>query len=208
MYTFKVKNTKITIQVSDLKSIKSDILVNWTVPTLDSGDSLFMEIHREGGSSIYKECNGALASYGKLAEDNTKYIQTGEAIITSAGILPVKKLVHVVVPNYRNKQEINYKQNLLLGGINYMFALINEYSTTHSPLRKITLTPVSEQIYGTFSKEELKTFLKTVITNANTYSLREVNFVCINDEQAKEYFETLQNLFLPLSDRLYFKLFN
>ncbi len=208
MYTFKVKNTKITIQVSDLKSIKSDILVNWTVPTLDSGDSLFMEIHREGGSSIYKECNGALASYGKLAEDNTKYIQTGEAILTSAGILPVKKLVHVVVPNYRNKQEINYKQNLLLGGINYMFALINEYSTTHLPLRKITLTPVSEQIYGTFSKEELKTFLKTVITNANTYSLREVNFVCINDEQAKEYFETLQNLFLPLSDRLYFKLFN
>jgi len=208
MYTFKVKNTKITIQVSDLKSIKSDILVNWTVPTLDSGDSLFMEIHREGGSSIYKECNGALASYGKLAEDNTKYIQTGEAILTSAGILPVKKLVHVVVPNYRNKQEINYKQNLLLGGINYMFALINEYSTTHLPLRKITLTPVSEQIYGTFSKEEFKTFLKTVITNANTYSLREVSFVCTNDEQAKEYFETLQNLFLPLSDRLYFKLFN
>lgn len=208
MYTFKIQNTKITVQTLDLKSIQTDILVNWTVPTLDSGDSLFMEIHKEGGSSIYKECNGALAAFGKQAEDNTKYIQTGEAIITSAGILPVKKLVHVVIPNYRNKQEVNYKQNLLLGSINYMFALINEYSTTHSPLRKITITPVAEQIYGTLTKDDLKAFLKTVVTNANTYSLREVNFVCFDDEQTKEYFEVLQNLFLPFSDRLYFKLFN
>lgn len=208
MYTFKVQNTKITIQVSELKDINSDVLVNWTVPTLDSGDSLFIEIHKEGGSSIFKECNGALALHGKQAEDNTKYIQTGEAIITSAGILPIKKLVHVVIPNYRNKQEINYKQNLLIGGINYMFALVNEYSTTHSPLRKITLTPVSEQIYGPITKDELKTFLKTIVTNANTYSMREVNFVCFDDKQAKEYFEILQSLFLPLSDRLYFKLFS
>ena len=92
MFKCRIENVNFVIVKSTITKEKSDILFNWTIADLSGGDDNFMEIHKEGGSTIYKECQGALAQYGYKTSDGTKAISVGEAVLTSAGILFYHKI--------------------------------------------------------------------------------------------------------------------
>jgi O-acetyl-ADP-ribose deacetylase (regulator of RNase III) len=207
MFKYKIGRTFFIITKGSLKTEHTDVLFNWTVSDLSGGDPNFMEIHREGGSVIYKECQGALARFGKPGADGTKTIVVGEAVITSAGILPVKKIVHCVVPNHRVKDEKENIPNLFLSAINYSMALINEHSRTHGVLRKIALTPFPTKICGTADNKLLKQFVKTLMSNASNYGFKEVKIICQTEEEYNQYKSIFSEEYISFGDRLYNKFF-
>lgn len=207
MFTFRLGKTRFNIKTTSIKEAQGDVLFNWTVPALSSGDPRFMEIHKEGGSVINKECQGALDQYGKDDGTGVLVIPVGEAVLTGAGILPTKKILHLVTPNYRIKDEEVNKINFLLSGLNYAFALINEYSVSHSPLRKILYTPVAERICGDLTEQQQKAILQVLVNNAKQYSFREVTILCSSEEEYSYYKKLFISTQIPYGDRLYLKYF-
>lgn len=208
MFKYKIGRVKFVVTKSSLKTEKSDVLFNWTVSDLSGGDDNFMEIHKEGGSSIYKECQGALAQFGKVLTDRTKAIPVGEAVLTSAGILPYKKLIHCIVPNYRNKEEKDNKGPLFLSAVNYSLALLNDYSKNQLSIRKVALTPMPERICGEFDLKTTKQFVKLLITNAESFGFKEVKIICQTERDYQLYQSIFSLEFISFSDKLYNKLFS
>lgn len=207
MFKYKTGNITFIVTQNSLKEEKSDILFNWTVSDLSGGDPNFMEIHKEGGSGIYKECQGALAQFGRKIADGTKAIPVGEAVLTNAGILPFKKLCHCVVPNYRNKEEKDNKNTLFLSAVNYSLALINDYSTHQQAIRKIALTPVPERICGEFDNKLVKQFIKLLISNAESFGFKEVKIICNTEAEYKLYKNLFSSEFISFWDKVYNKFF-
>lgn len=208
MFRYKVKDVAFVVVKSSIKEEKSDVLFNWTVSDLSGGDDNFIEIHKEGGSVIYKECQGQLAQFGKINAEGTKEILTGEAVITSAGILPYKRIVHCVVPNYRKKEEKDNKNSLFLSAVNYSLALVNDYSLTHLPLRKLALTPVPIRISGEFDKTLVKTFIKTLVDSGSNLKFKEIKIICKTEEEYNQYVSLFTKTFVSFWDKLYYKIFN
>lgn len=208
MFRYKIGKVNFVVTKGFVKSEKSDVLFNWTISDLSGGDDNFIEIHKEGGSSIYKECQGALERFGTVLTDKTKAIPVGEAIITSAGILPYKRIVHCVVPNYRNKEEKVNKESLFLSAVNYSFALLNDFAKNQTPLRKIALTPIPERISGEFDNKTVSQFVKLLVTNANSFAFREVKIICKTEKEYQLYQSTFISEFIPFGDKLYQKLFS
>lgn len=207
MFKYKIGGVFFIVTKSPVKSEKTDMLFNWTVPELDKGDKTFMEIHNEAGSSISKECQGALARFGKADHTGVKVLQVGEAVITSAGMLPAKNIIHCVVPNYRIKEEKENQANLFLSTVNYALALVNEYSRTHLTMRKIALTPFPTFICGETPDKTIKHFIRSLITNAENYNIKEVKIVCNTEKEYDLYKDLFSSEFISFGDRLYSKLF-
>lgn len=208
MFKYKIGNITFVIVKGTVTEEKSDILFNWTISDLSGGDDNFIEIHKEGGSVIYKECQGQLAQFGKTIEDGTKAIPVGEAVLTSAGILGYKKVIHCIVPNYRNKEEKSNKDTLFISALNYSLALLNNYSKNNQTIRKIALTPVPERICGEFDVRLVKQFLKVLVANSETYNFKEVKLICKTDSEMAFYKKLFSSEFISFWDRLYDKIFN
>jgi O-acetyl-ADP-ribose deacetylase (regulator of RNase III) len=207
MFKHRIGSVSFVIVKSTVSKERSDVLFNWTTSDLSGGDDNFMEIHREGGSVIYKECQGALAQYGQKTENGTKAINVGEAVLTSAGILNYHKIIHCIVPNYRVKEEKENKESLFLSAINYSLALLSNYSKSHRVIRKVTLTPLPIRICGTFDESMVDLFVKTLINNAQSFSFREIKLICKTDEEVNLYKKAFQSKYISFSDKLYNWLF-
>ena len=84
----------VKVVVGDLTSQRVDVIVNAANSSLLGGGGVDGAIHRAGGPTILAECE-------KIRK--TEYprgLPTGEAVITSAGNLPSKFVIHTVGPVY------------------------------------------------------------------------------------------------------------
>lgn len=81
---------KIEITKGDITTLKVDAIVNAANTSLLGGGGVDGAIHRAGGSQILEECLQIRARQGGCA--------VGEAVITNAGNLPAKKVIHTVGP--------------------------------------------------------------------------------------------------------------
>jgi O-acetyl-ADP-ribose deacetylase (regulator of RNase III) len=203
----KVEGIKFIICQEPILSVKSNILFNWTVPELSSGDAQFIEMHKEGGSAIYKECQGQLVKYGKKNDKGISEIMIGAAVLTTAGILNFKKIVHCVIPNFRIREENENKLGLFLNVVNYAFTLIDEYSKTRAKLRRIALLSIPTNIYGTIDKKTLKQYFRVLLNNSKSYKITEVTLICKTQEELDMYSNVFEKEFISWSDKLYDKLF-
>lgn len=168
---------KIKLELGDITKCHVDAIVNAANTSLLGGGGVDGAIHRAAGPSLLDECQQIRNRQGGC--------KTGQAVITHAGNLPCKFVIHAVGPVWKNG---NHKEDDLL------------YSAYHSSLviasknkvRNIAFPNISTGIYG-FPKERAA---KIAIQAVKDYliedeSIGEVIFICFDDENFKIYQKSL-----------------
>jgi len=158
----------IEIIKGDITKIKADAIVNAANSSLMGGGGVDGAIHRAGGPSILEECKKIVAKQGGCI--------TGQAVITGAGRLPSKYVIHTVGPVW-------------YGGLNNEAELLEECYTNSLQLalkngcKTIAFPNISTGVYGFPKKDAAKIALKTVsdFLSGNN-KIRKVIFVCFDEE--------------------------
>ena len=89
MDRLQINATAIRLQQGDITRVAADALVNAANSHLAGGGGVDGAIHRAGGPSILAECR------------RIGGCPTGSAVITGAGLLPARWVIHAVAPVYR-----------------------------------------------------------------------------------------------------------
>ena len=87
----------ITILEGDITKVPADAIVNAANSSLMGGGGVDGAIHRAGGPAILEACRKIIAKQGSC--------KTGEAVITPAGRLPAKFVIHTVGPVWYGGQK-------------------------------------------------------------------------------------------------------
>ena len=178
--TFTIMLTPAKIQVirSDITKVKADAIVNAANSSLMGGGGVDGAIHRAGGPAILAECRKIIARQGGC--------KTGEAVITTAGNLSAKFIIHTVGPVWYggNKNEAEklsgcYKNSLQL-------AVENNCTT-------IAFPNISTGVYGFPKNKAASIAVHTVaeflqkedITLPTGRQVQKVLFVCFDEENFK-----------------------
>lgn len=82
--------TRLVAIQADITTVDVDVVVNAGNSSLMGGGGVDGAIHRAGGPAILEECKEIVARHGELP--------TGQAVITTAGNLPARHVVHTVGP--------------------------------------------------------------------------------------------------------------
>lgn len=89
-YEIKINNSVVKFIQGDITEAQTDAIVNAANSSLMGGGGVDGAIHRAGGPQILDECKLIVANKGRLP--------TGQAVITTAGMMPSKYVIHTVGP--------------------------------------------------------------------------------------------------------------
>ena len=155
----------ITTKVGDITREAVDAIVNAANSSLLGGGGVDGAIHRAGGPAILAECR-------RIRE--TLYpggLPTGEAVITTAGNLPAKHVIHTVGPIYG--QNAGRDAELLAACYENSIALAARHG-----LETIAFPAISTGVYG-YPKDEAARVSRAAVERALAKhpSIREVRLV-------------------------------
>ena len=166
-------NSKIKTIKADITKTEVDAIVNAANSSLLGGGGVDGAIHRAGGKEILEECIKIRNRQGGC--------KTGEAVITTAGNLPAKFVIHTVGPVWNSglKNESQLLADCYTNSLK--LALENDIQT-------IAFPNISTGIYG-FPKEfAAEIAVKTVVDFLNeNETIEEIIFVCFDDENYRIY---------------------
>jgi len=167
---------KLKLLQSDITTIKADAIVNAANTSLLGGGGVDGAIHRKGGLDILEACRKIRATQGKC--------NPGEAVITTAGNLPAKYVIHTVGPVWNT------------GGKDKERLLANCYSNTlklalENDVKTIAFPNISTGIYK-FPKELAAKIAIETVRSFKQDQIQEVVFVCFDEENYKLYEKILK----------------
>lgn len=159
---------KIRIIQGDITKIKADAIVNAANSSLLGGGGVDGAIHRAGGPEILNDCRAIVARQGGC--------KTGEAVITTAGRLPAKHVIHTVGPVWNNGTR---EEDILLANC-YRHSL--ELAARHH-LKTIAFPNISTGIYH-FPKDLAAKIAMDAIVQflEENEEMEEVILVCFDEE--------------------------
>jgi O-acetyl-ADP-ribose deacetylase (regulator of RNase III) len=163
----------------DITQIQVDAIVNAAKPSLMGGGGVDGAIHFAGGRKILEECMA-------YTEENG-YLFQGEAMITTGGNLPAKYVIHTVGPVWSggHNNESLYLENAYYNSLK----LASDYD-----LQSVAFPNISTGVYGfpkDLAAEIAISVVKDFLTEQDT--VKEVIFVCFDDENYEIYKEILYN---------------
>ena len=161
-------NNKIEAIKGDITKIPVDAIVNAANSSLMGGGGVDGAIHLAGGVAIINECKKIAGLQGGC--------KTGEAVITTAGNLPAKFVIHTVGPVWKGgenheaqKLEDCYRNSLQLAKDNNC--------------RTVSFPGISTGIYGFPKNEAARIAVNTVYEFISGQDkIDKVIFVCFGDE--------------------------
>jgi len=162
---------QIKVQQGDITKVKADAIVNAANSSLLGGGGVDGAIHRAGGPSILKECKGILKVWGECPP--------GEAVITTAGNLDARFVIHTVGPVWEggNQGEADKLRQCYENSL----ALAEEYKLT-----SIAFPNIATGVYH-FPKVKAVEIAFDVIENFDFVHVKTVYFICFDKENYELY---------------------
>ena len=157
----------------DITKIQVDVIVNAANTSLLGGGGVDGAIHKAGGKAILEDCQKIRARQGGC--------KVGEAVITVAGKLPAKFVIHTVGPVWNNGK--SNEENLL------MLAYYNSLKLAlENNVKSISFPNISTGIYNFPKGNAAQIAIQTVSDFLTTTDkIEKVIFVCYDDENYKIY---------------------
>ncbi|RRN77954.1 O-acetyl-ADP-ribose deacetylase [Pseudoxanthomonas sp. SGD-10] len=163
-----MKTDRIELVKGDITKIEADAIVNAANSSLLGGGGVDGAIHRAGGPEFLEDCKKIVARQGGC--------KVGEAVITTAGKLPAKFVIHTVGPVWNNGQQDEdsklrscYINSLKLAAANNC--------------KSIAFPAISTGVYRFPKERAAKIAIKTIVDFLQEDSqLEKVFFVSFDDE--------------------------
>ena len=180
---FKVGKATVRLVRGDITEMETDAIVNAANRSLMGGGGVDGAIHRRGGPKILEECKKIRAA------EWLQGLPTGKAVITEAGNLKTKHVIHTVGPVWRggNRGEPEllaqaYQDSLKLA--------------TSKGLKSITFPSISTGAYGYpvektcyIALNAVKEFLE------KEDNLEQVVFILFSESALEVYAHTAEEVF-------------
>lgn len=155
----------------DITKIHADAIVNAANSSLLGGGGVDGAIHRAGGKQILEECILIRNRQGKC--------NTGQAVLTSAGNLPAKYVIHTVGPVWNDNEEES--SELLSNCYKNSLQLAESFG-----IKTVAFPNISTGIYR-FPKERAGKIAVETVRNFQSEIIEKVIFVCFDDENEMIY---------------------
>jgi O-acetyl-ADP-ribose deacetylase (regulator of RNase III) len=178
--SYTINESNLAIIQGDITVQNSDAIVNAANSGLMGGGGVDGAIHRAGGPAILEECKKIVANQGRLP--------TGQAVITTAGHMPSKYVIHTVGPVWHGgtggEPELlasAYRESLKLAAANN--------------LASVSFPSISTGVYGYPVDKASRVALKTVASFlSETTSIKDVVFVLFDSRTFEAYSDTLWDM--------------
>ena len=159
---------KIELIKGDITKVTVDAIVNAANTSLLGGGGVDGAIHRAGGPAILEECRKIVARQGGC--------KTGQAVITTAGNLPAKFVIHTVGPVWNGGQNGEPQKLADCYRNSLQLAVDNGCKT-------IAFPNISTGVYRFPKKDAAKIAVETVTAFlSQTDKIEKVMFVCFDEE--------------------------
>jgi O-acetyl-ADP-ribose deacetylase (regulator of RNase III) len=173
---------------SRLKTVKADIttlavdaVVNAANSSLMGGGGVDGAIHRAGGPAILEECRKIVLKIGRLP--------TGEAVITTAGKMPARHVIHTVGPVWHGGKQ--NESSLLRNAYTNSLSVAKE-----NDVKTVAFPSISTGVYGypvrLAAKEAVDAVVQFVKQNPGVFT--EIVFCGFDVSTEGEYARALEEL--------------
>ncbi len=171
---------RLEVSQGDITKVKADAIVNAANRTLMGGGGVDGAIHRAGGPAILAEC--------KLIREKQGGCETGEAVLTTAGRLPAKFVIHTVGPIWRGGSQ--GEKELLANCYKNSLKLALEHG-----IETIAFPNISTGVYRFPKDLAAKIAVETVLEfSQDRDKIKKVTFVCFDAENYELYNSLLKRL--------------
>ncbi|QHS62601.1 O-acetyl-ADP-ribose deacetylase [Chitinophaga agri] len=170
---------KITLIQGDITKMEVDAIVNAANTSLLGGGGVDGAIHRAGGPAILEECRRIRDRQGRCAP--------GEAVITTAGKLPAKYVIHTVGPvwNKGNEEEKGLLRSAYISSL--QLAVKNGVGTIAFPNISTGVYRFPKEVAAEIAIAAVKDFM------AQDNRISNLIFVCYEKENYDLYSRILQS---------------
>ena len=165
--------SKIELIQGDITKMEVDAIVNAANSSLLGGGGVDGAIHRAGGAAILEACRKIRAEQGGCP--------TGEAVITTAGELLAKYVIHTVGPVWVDGSK---NEEILLANAyrnSLQLAVNNEVKSIAFPNISTGIYHFPKELAANIAIKEVQNFLST------NDSINQVIFVCFDEENYEIY---------------------
>jgi O-acetyl-ADP-ribose deacetylase (regulator of RNase III) len=175
-----VNGAELAIIQGDITRQATDAIVNAANSGLMGGGGVDGAIHAAGGPAILEECKGIVAAHGRLP--------TGQAVITTAGNMPSKHVIHTVGPVWHGGER--GEPGLLASAYRTSLEL-----AAAEKLASVSFPSISTGVYGYPVDKAARIALKEAVSFlGKTTSVKGVVFVLFDSRTFAAYAAALEQI--------------
>ncbi|XP_072469897.1 protein mono-ADP-ribosyltransferase PARP14-like isoform X1 [Notamacropus eugenii] len=175
----------LTVQKGDLTQFSADVVVNAANEDLNHHGGLAAALSKAAGPELQRDCDQIIQEMGK--------IPPGCAVVSTAGQLPYKEVIHAVGPRWTQEHAHRCVQllknaiteSLYLGGVN-----------GHT---SIAIPAISSGAFGFPLKECAETIILSIKENFQNsqykHSLKQIHLVDSSEETVQAFSEAVRTIF-------------
>lgn len=171
----------VTLKQADITTFKVDAIINSANKSLLGGGGLDYIIQKKAGIDMQNECQRIHNKIGGT-------LPNGQAVITTAGNLPCKFLVHTVGPRWLGGSK-NEAEELCNAYLNSLIKVNEIHAKT------VAFPSISTGVYRYPKQEAAEIAIGTVLSSLPSFdTIEHVYFVCYEQENYEIYKSILSNL--------------